>query len=190
MIQTDVGKRLKVLRKAKGMTQKDVAQKSDLTTAWVCNIERGKVSASKKTLERLANVFDVSIEYLLTGNPFGLPVNKETEKVILAKELFRKKQYEKLLNECEAVGYWEDELHAIRSRAYMVLAAEKLESKNFDDILKAIELATLAKQEALLGIYANSEHAKEAERIKSRATKAASEHYSELAVACKKETRV
>lgn len=57
--------RLKELRKAKGMKQSDLADFLNLTTRHYQEIEYGKINLSMTTLIKLADYYNVSIDYLV-----------------------------------------------------------------------------------------------------------------------------
>lgn len=63
--------RLKILRKENGYTQEDVANKLGLTKSAYGYYEQGKTVPDAHTLSKLANIFDVTTDYLLgrTDNP-------------------------------------------------------------------------------------------------------------------------
>lgn len=57
--------RLKKLRKENGCTQEDVAKNLGLTKSAYGYYEQGKTVPDAHTLSKLANIFDVSVDYLL-----------------------------------------------------------------------------------------------------------------------------
>jgi transcriptional regulator with XRE-family HTH domain len=60
-LSVDVGARLQVLREARGMSMRSLAQKSGLSANALSMIERGKASPSVSTLYKLAEALGVSI---------------------------------------------------------------------------------------------------------------------------------
>lgn len=68
------GERLKELRSAKGMTQKDLAEKINISPQAVSRWENNEVEPSLETLRRLAEIFDVSMDDL-----FGKEKKPEAE---------------------------------------------------------------------------------------------------------------
>ncbi len=79
----DFGERLKDLRMQKNMTQEDVASKLFVTKQAVSRWENGNCLPDVATLGKLAELFDVNIDYLLTGNE-NVKIEKEIE--IIEKE--------------------------------------------------------------------------------------------------------
>lgn len=60
-----VGERLAVLRKLKKLKQSDIATYLGLTTAAYQNYENGRREANYKVLVDLADLFDVTVDYIL-----------------------------------------------------------------------------------------------------------------------------
>lgn len=63
-----IGKRIKIARIKKNLTQEAVAEKISVTPQHVSNIETGNSSVSLSTLVALANVLEVSVDELLCDN--------------------------------------------------------------------------------------------------------------------------
>ena len=59
---------IKKLRKEKGMTQDELAEKLNVTRQAVSNWEQGKNQPDIETLTRMAEIFDVSVEQLIYGS--------------------------------------------------------------------------------------------------------------------------
>lgn len=60
--------RLKQLRKQKGLSQENIARIAGISLSTVSKIEQGKLdikNSGYKTLEALADVFSVSVDYLV-----------------------------------------------------------------------------------------------------------------------------
>ncbi len=60
-----IGKRICQARKAKSLTQEDLAELSGLSVSAISRIETGRNSTSLKTLAHLCSVLDVTLNYLL-----------------------------------------------------------------------------------------------------------------------------
>jgi transcriptional regulator with XRE-family HTH domain len=69
----DLGSRLRRLRLARGMTQKDLAG-GRYTHAYVSSIETGRRRPSREALEHLASRLGVDVDELITGRPADLGV--------------------------------------------------------------------------------------------------------------------
>jgi ribosome-binding protein aMBF1 (putative translation factor) len=57
--------RITVWREHRGLSQKDLAAKANMTAAQLCEIENGKKSGSIKTLQKLAKALNVTVDNLL-----------------------------------------------------------------------------------------------------------------------------
>ena len=92
-----LNERIKKLRKKKGMTQLELAEKVHVTDKAVSKWETGEGNPEITILIELAKIFEVSLDYLLTG--------KESEKeiiVISKMELSCKEDNVELFN---SIGY-------------------------------------------------------------------------------------
>ncbi|MCW3489885.1 helix-turn-helix domain-containing protein [Dethiobacter alkaliphilus] len=59
------GKKIRMTRESRGMTQKQLAIKAQISPGLVAQLETGKVQPSLKTIERIAKALDVSVCYLI-----------------------------------------------------------------------------------------------------------------------------
>lgn len=62
-----VGERLKKARVAKKLTQENLAEKLDVSVAFLSRIERGSSHVNLKRLNQLCTLLDVSEGYILSG---------------------------------------------------------------------------------------------------------------------------
>lgn len=62
-----IGSRIKQARLAKNMTQEDLADKIDISVAFLSRVERGNSHINLKRLNQLCSLLDVSEGYLLNG---------------------------------------------------------------------------------------------------------------------------
>jgi len=67
-LSTGVGKMIKTLRLQEEWKQKDIAAKLSISIASFSKIEAGFTVISLSRLLQIANLFDVSVQYLLSGN--------------------------------------------------------------------------------------------------------------------------
>jgi len=80
-----IGKRIKIARIKKGITQEAVADIVDITPAHMSNIETGKTKVSLPTLISIANVLSVSVDDLLCDTIVDSKVIFEKE----ARDIFK-----------------------------------------------------------------------------------------------------
>jgi len=82
-----IGKKLKQLRKSRGLTQEQVAEKVDITRSTISNYEIGRRTPHLKDLSALAGVFGVGLDY------FGISAKDEAfELIARAKEIFQSEE--------------------------------------------------------------------------------------------------
>jgi transcriptional regulator with XRE-family HTH domain len=66
-MQDAIGKRIRELRLARGMTQEAVAEKAKTHTKCLGNIERGEVNLTVAMIERIAKALDVPVVEFFQG---------------------------------------------------------------------------------------------------------------------------
>lgn len=62
--------RISALRRQKGLSQAELAKRLGVSPSAVGMYEQGRREPSAETLVALSEVFQVSVDYLLTGKPF------------------------------------------------------------------------------------------------------------------------
>lgn len=62
-----IGQRLKNARIAKNLTQEDLAEKIDISVAFLSRVERGNSHINLKRLNQVCKLLDVSEGYILNG---------------------------------------------------------------------------------------------------------------------------
>ncbi|BCC50910.1 MULTISPECIES: helix-turn-helix domain-containing protein [Bacillaceae] len=67
----DYGERLKKLREKIGLTQKFVAEKIGVKNNTLSSYESAKRQPDFHTLKKLADLYEVPIDYIITGNEFN-----------------------------------------------------------------------------------------------------------------------
>lgn len=63
-----LGSRIRKLRKEKRLTQESLAERCEISTAFIGHIERGTRKLSIETLSRIAQELNASTDYLLFGS--------------------------------------------------------------------------------------------------------------------------
>lgn len=63
-----LGERIAKLRKAKGLSQYDLADRLGFSRGKLSNYEQGSRQPDYDTLKKIADFFEVSLDYLITGN--------------------------------------------------------------------------------------------------------------------------
>lgn len=62
-----IGKRIKQAREGQGITQEVLAEKLDVSNAYISKIERGKTPINLDRLSQLCVILDETPEYILSG---------------------------------------------------------------------------------------------------------------------------
>lgn len=78
----EIGTKIKILRKVRGLTQTQLADKLNVGRATVSNYEIGRRSPHLKELERIAKALGVGLDY------FGIAQSDTTDLIARAKLLF------------------------------------------------------------------------------------------------------
>lgn len=81
--------KLKELRKQKGLTQTQVAQYIGISQNNYSYWENGKVKIDNDSLQKLADLFDVSVDYLLGREEKKPPENQEDKNRLYVPEQYR-----------------------------------------------------------------------------------------------------
>ena len=63
-----IGQRIKQARLAKNLTQEDLAEKIDISVAFLSRVERGNSHINLKRLNQLCRLLDISEGYVLNGS--------------------------------------------------------------------------------------------------------------------------
>ena len=79
-----IGRRVKEFRLQGRLSQADLAERVDMSVAYISQIETGKKQASLESLVRIAEVLGVTVNHLLNGNQ----ANDHTEYLAEMAQLF------------------------------------------------------------------------------------------------------
>ena len=74
-----LGEKIKKERMRKRLTQEMLAEMADITSSYVGQIERGERKVTLSKLVRIANVLNVSVDYLLSDNKELIDDNLQIE---------------------------------------------------------------------------------------------------------------
>lgn len=78
---TAMGRRIRVIRERKEITRKELAEKMDISPAFISDVEYGNKGMSIKNLYLLSQLLGVSAEYLLSGKLYSLDNDEESLRV-------------------------------------------------------------------------------------------------------------
>jgi len=79
-VDNNTENKIKELRIAKGWTQKSLAEKLDVSSQVISNWERAYTSPNQEDLIKLAKVFNVTIDYILSSDKI-INLNYDIEKI-------------------------------------------------------------------------------------------------------------
>lgn len=91
MNKVEIGQRIQEIRKERDMTREDLAEKAEISSKFVYEVEMGKKGLSAESVAKITRALTTSSDYLLTGkgekNPKELePLNprekKQLERVV------------------------------------------------------------------------------------------------------------
>lgn len=118
------------LLKEHGVTAYRVAKETGVTTATLTSWKQGKYTPKPEKLQKIADYFNVSLEYLMTGEEKEggekYYLNDETAEV--AQEIFENKELRALFDVQRDMS--PEDLKALHS---MALALKRKERENIDD---------------------------------------------------------
>ena len=107
-----IGERIKYLREAKGLTQKDVATKLGLESAAISKYELNLREPNIEALKKLSEIFEVSTDFLLglTPDVYIGEKDKATFNLENIKNKYEKNKSSEIINTDEAIGWAVNEL--------------------------------------------------------------------------------
>jgi len=96
MARLEVGERIKELRKIRNMTREELAEKSEISSKFLYEIELGKKGLSADTLVKIAKTLSCSCDYIMTGE------QEEDNDIFLNKlEIEQRKRVQKIMGMIE-----------------------------------------------------------------------------------------
>lgn len=151
-----IGERIKYLREAKGLTQKDVATRLGLESAAVSKYELNLREPNIEALKKLSEIFCVSTDFLLglTPDVYIGEKDKATFNLTNIKNKYEKKPITEIIDSDEAVGWAVNELCCgVGETTYGTVELNQYIS--FEEIFKLIndfEKAKLPKPQIILKV--------------------------------------
>lgn len=71
------GRRIKQLRKAKGLTQEQLSEQLNISVGYLGRLEAGQYGGSIDLLIDISTTFGVSLDYLILGKPSDKNITKQ-----------------------------------------------------------------------------------------------------------------
>lgn len=81
-----IGMRIKEVREQRGMTQAELAERAELSSQYLSQVETTKKQVSLKALVHIANALEINIDSLLRGNQVGDKQEYQNELIELLKD--------------------------------------------------------------------------------------------------------
>lgn len=78
------GQKIKKLRKDLNLSQVELANILKCTRVYISSIENGKSYPGRKTCQKFADFFNVSIDWLLNDTQFNTNLNKKETELVIA----------------------------------------------------------------------------------------------------------
>lgn len=72
-LTAEMGRRIKALRNERALTREKLAEKAEISTQFLADIESGNKGMSAATLYKLCRALNISSDYLLFGNSENEP---------------------------------------------------------------------------------------------------------------------
>ena len=101
MVRSEIGNRIKELREVHNFTREELAEKAEISSKFLYEVEKGRKGLSADTLMKISKTLSCSCDYILTGN---IAVDKTTDKLHILLEGFDAKQKEQALNVLELIN--------------------------------------------------------------------------------------
>ena len=67
MNNVEIGRRIQQIRKERNMTREDLAEKAEISSKFVYEVEMGKKGLSAESVGKITKALSTSSDYLLTG---------------------------------------------------------------------------------------------------------------------------
>lgn len=104
-----LGDRLKELRKSNNLSQEELSKRLNLNRGTYAHYELSKRQPDYKTLKKISDIFDVSLDYLITGNEYKKSPDEMWKEILNPKtEIFFKDLQEAPEEKIdELIRFWE-----------------------------------------------------------------------------------
>ena len=71
MVHSEIGNRIKGLRELQNYTREELAEKAEISSKFLYEVEKGRKGLSADTLLKISQTLSCSCDYLLTGKTFA-----------------------------------------------------------------------------------------------------------------------
>lgn len=101
MVRSEIGNRIKELREVHNFTREELAEKAEISSKFLYEVEKGRKGLSADTLMKISKTLSCSCDYILTGTN---ATDETTDKLHVLLERFDSKQKEQALNVLELIN--------------------------------------------------------------------------------------
>lgn len=70
MVRDEIGKRIKLLRETNGFTREELAERAEISSKFLYEVEKGRKGLSADTLLKISKTLSCSCDYIMTGELF------------------------------------------------------------------------------------------------------------------------
>ena len=91
MIRAEIGNRIKALREVRGYTREELAEKAEISSKFLYEVEKGRKGLSADTLLKISRTLSCSCDYILTGETF---IKNDDEQLTQLLQRFNEKDRE------------------------------------------------------------------------------------------------
>lgn len=70
MVRGEVGNRIKMLREERNFTREELAERAEISSKFLYEVEKGRKGLSAHTLLKISRTLSCSCDYILTGETF------------------------------------------------------------------------------------------------------------------------
>lgn len=106
---SEMGKRIRIVRKSRNLTQEEAAERCDVTASFYGNIERGEKAMSLETLAKVSKGLTVSADYIMFGEEVACD-QSASEFVEFVQKNSEQKKFEKYMEIIKTIAAIIDKL--------------------------------------------------------------------------------
>lgn len=70
MVHEEIGNRIKMIRESRNFTREELAEKAEISSKFLYEVEKGRKGLSADTLLKISRTLSCSCDYILTGKTF------------------------------------------------------------------------------------------------------------------------
>ncbi len=70
MVHEEIGNRIKMIRESRNFTREELADKAEISSKFLYEVEKGRKGLSADTLLKISRTLSCSCDYILTGKTF------------------------------------------------------------------------------------------------------------------------